>query len=351
MTTPPQSGRLIDALVEHLSGELRRGLETMVARLHGDPAPLAAAGQPADALAAVVTTTRAGERESMLAGLERLLTATQQLDESQSLREALDRLGVAVAAEAERTMLFVVRDAHLHGWTLSGFGAAAPPARALTVTLEACEELRQAVEGRAPVQVHPDAFGRETSPALAFARLPRSRVGLAVPVTVGTDVVAILYADDGANESRPVPGGWPEAVELLARHASRCLETLTIRRAAERARTWSGPVMTAAGAADQQASGAIAPARRYNDPEAARRYARLLVSEMKLFNEAAIRVGRDKRDLRSRLRAEIDRARRLYEERVSPALEGRDALFDDEIVRTLAGGNPELLGAEAKEPV
>jgi hypothetical protein len=336
MTTSQQPGRLIDDLVERLRGELQRGLQEIVERLAAE---------------AAVTATSAGERDSMLAALERLLTATQQLDEATGLRDALDRLGAAVSAEAERTMLFVIREAQLHCWTLSGFGPVAPPPRALTVAMAECEELRQAAEDRTPVQIHPDAFGRETSPALAFARLPRSRVGLAVPVTVGAETVAIVYADDGANDTRAVPGAWPEAVELLARHAGRCLETLTIRRAAERARSWSGPVMTTTAEHALQGSGGIAPARRYDDPEAARRYARLLLSELKLFNEAAIRVGRDKRDLRLRLGAEIDRARRLYDGRVAATLEGRRAFFEEELVRTLAGGNPELLGNEATEPV
>jgi hypothetical protein len=325
MTTPVHHGRLVDDLVEHLRAELSRGLQEIV----DDLSP----------------------RESVPVGLERLLTAVQDLDEAGSLRDALDRLGASVAGEAERTMLWVVRQARLHCWALSGFGPGAPAPAALTVALEACDEFRQVVEGRAPVQVHPDAFGRETSPALAFARLPCSRVGLAVPVTVGIETVAILYADEGANETRTVPNGWPEAVELLARHASRCLEMLTLRRAAERVRGWAGPAMPAGREGAQEASGRSAPRRRYDDPGSARRFARLLVSEMKLFNEAAIRVGRDKRDLRVRLRAEIDRARRLYEERVSPALERREAFFEEELVRTLAGGNPELLGTEAREPV
>jgi hypothetical protein len=69
-----------------------------------------------------------------------------------------------------------------------------------------------------------------------------------------------------------------------------------------------------------------------------------LVSEIKLYNEAAVRTGREKRDLLSRLRPEIERARRLYEERVSPSIAARGAYFQQELVHTLADGDQALLG-------
>ena len=82
-----------------------------------------------------------------------------------------------------------------------------------------------------------------------------------------------------------------------------------------------------------------------NDVQGARRYARLLVSEIKLYNEAAVRAGREQRDLLQRLRAEIDRALKLYEERVPAAVGGRHAYFQQELIQTLADGDAALLGA------
>jgi len=83
------------------------------------------------------------------------------------------------------------------------------------------------------------------------------------------------------------------------------------------------------------------------DQEAARRYARLLVSEIKLYNESAVRMGREKRDLLKRLRPEVERARRLYEERVSSAVAGRAQYFEQELRQTLADGDASLLGPQA----
>ena len=87
-----------------------------------------------------------------------------------------------------------------------------------------------------------------------------------------------------------------------------------------------------------------------DEESGARRYARLLVSEIKLYNEAAVRDGRERRDLLARLRPEIERARRLYEERVPATVGGRGLYFQQELVQTLAGGDPGLLGTPAASP-
>ena len=87
-----------------------------------------------------------------------------------------------------------------------------------------------------------------------------------------------------------------------------------------------------------------ATSRTLTGEESARRYARLLVSEIKLYNEAAVHIGRQQRDLRQRLRGEIDRAQRLYEERVPSAVGARDQYFHQELVQTLADGDASLLG-------
>ena len=80
------------------------------------------------------------------------------------------------------------------------------------------------------------------------------------------------------------------------------------------------------------------------DPvEAARRYARLVVSEIKLYHESAVVAGRKARDLMTRLGGEISRARTLYDQRVpADVREGHD-YFEDELVKTLAGGDATLV--------
>jgi uncharacterized membrane protein len=46
----------------------------------------------------------------------------------------------------------------------------------------------------------------------------------------------------------------------------------------------------------------------------------------------------------TRLKPEIDRARRLYDERIAPSIHSRDVYFQQELVQTLAGGDQSLLG-------
>jgi hypothetical protein len=80
------------------------------------------------------------------------------------------------------------------------------------------------------------------------------------------------------------------------------------------------------------------------EEESARRYARLLISEIKLYNETAVDLGRQERNLLERLGPDIERARRLYEEKIPAAVRRRVDCFDEEVVRTLAGGDPGSLG-------
>lgn len=82
--------------------------------------------------------------------------------------------------------------------------------------------------------------------------------------------------------------------------------------------------------------------RLHND---ARRYARLLVSEIKLYNEAKVKEGRSAADLYDRLREDIDRSRQMYEKRVAPPVAARHDYFHQELVNLLAEGDAAKLGA------
>jgi hypothetical protein len=77
----------------------------------------------------------------------------------------------------------------------------------------------------------------------------------------------------------------------------------------------------------------------------ARRYARILVSEIKLYHEAEVAAGRRERDLATRLGGEIARARSLYEQRVPPDVRHTSDYVRDELIRTLADGDATLLEA------
>ncbi len=78
----------------------------------------------------------------------------------------------------------------------------------------------------------------------------------------------------------------------------------------------------------------------------ARRFARLLVSEVKLYNEQKVSDGRSQNDLYRRLREDIDRSRQMYEKRVKPEVAQRYDYFHHELVNTLAEGDAAKLGSE-----
>lgn len=103
-----------------------------------------------------------------------------------------------------------------------------------------------------------------------------------------------------------------------------------------------------------------APRRRYgadielpiqvaNDEERrfhtdARRFARLLVSEIKLYKENQVSEGRSRHDLYDRLREDIERSREMYDKRVKPEVAQRYDYFHHELVNTLAEGDASKLG-------
>jgi hypothetical protein len=76
----------------------------------------------------------------------------------------------------------------------------------------------------------------------------------------------------------------------------------------------------------------------------ARRFARLLVSEIKLYNEQKVSEGRNQGDIYERLREDIDRSRQMYDKRVAPPVAARHDYFHHELVNTLAEGDAAKLG-------
>ena len=282
--------------------------------------------------AAAAAEARVSERQTQLAVVERLLGAIGSLDAARSLSQVLSALSTSAAVEAPRVALFVVNGKQLKCWKAEGFGvdgASVDPGAGDGGLLADAVSSREVV-----------ATSDDNSPsAPAFAQLPPDRAAIAVPLLVGGQAVAVLYADDAGDAPAQTPASWPEAIQILCRHASVNLAHLTAARAAEAMRRSFAPA-----AGSTHAQGAHAPGE---DGNSARRYARLLVSEIKLYNEAAVRLGRQKRDLLTRLKPEIERARRLYEQRISSSVDSRGALFQQELVQTLADGDPALLGGSA----
>jgi hypothetical protein len=272
------------------------------------------------------TVILAEERQAKVAMVEQLLSAVGMVSEARSLSDTLNALAGAAASLAPRVALFIFNERsgsrELQGWRASGFSEPSPAMMRLPADDSGL--LATAASTRTTIST-----SRVSAPE--FAALASDRAALAVPLTVGGKTVAVLYADDGAGGEAEAPASWPEAIQILGDHASVCLSHITAVRTTQAMRaSIKGDVRSEAGS---------------DEHHSARRYARLLVSEIKLYNEAAVRAGREKRDLLTRLRPEIERARRLYEERIPASIGARGKYFQEELVHTLADGDAGLLGS------
>jgi hypothetical protein len=238
-----------------------------------------------------------------------LLDAVRLLDAATSLSGILGTLLQSARALAPDAALVLARDGATEEWQ--------PPQAAV-----------------APDKAHPgpplDDARSVVDDAVTSGRASRRGAFVAVPLLMAGQAVAVLRArleGEGADDRHAT-------LEVLTRHAARCLEVVTAFRAARFL---------------SRSPGATS-ARNGDDDQAARRYARLLVSEIKLYHEREIAEGQRQRDLVSRLGGEIARAQAMYDDRVPDDIRRGTDYFRAELVRTLAGGDASLLAGWPPRP-
>ena len=107
------------------------------------------------------------------------------------------------------------------------------------------------------------------------------------------------------------------------------------------------PAAPAAGAAFDLAQLSDEDQRSHRD---AKRFAKLLVSEIELYSKAKVQDGRKNGDLYKRLKSDIDRSRQTYEKRFAKTVGKQYDYFHEELVRVLAGSDAKLLGADYPGP-
>jgi hypothetical protein len=269
--------------------------------------------------------------------VQKLAHAISAMDQATTLSEVLDALSDGLVPQVPRSAVLVFQADRARIWKRSGFPADAPGFGA-DLHLPDYADLAAIVDSATPALV--DARN-DDGPVLGLAALPAGQQGLAVPVAIGGQSAALVYADGG--EDGALATGWADAVEVLARHAARCLETLTAMRAAGYARTQRPAVVVPMPPHLRVVQRPVLDTPMGDALDQARRVARLLVSEIRLNREADVMEGRAQGDLGARLGEDIDRARRQYQQRVPDGVPGRDALFDEEVLRTLANGDAALL--------
>lgn len=300
--------------------------------------------------------------------LQSLRDATETISRHQNQRDILTALIDGAAAFWPRVVLFVYRESKLHGWAGLGFlgegGFTSHSVSRVTLPATGGHLLARALGMRLLQQAGVEGPGDALAQALGGVRVSAA---CAAPILVRDRPAGVLYGDSGAAGG----GGDPLAFEILVRFASLAIERLgpparagaatgphdlrpELRSAAPSGGRPAQPTPpeeseVQALLADLDASprrdggdGGLSDEERRRHADA-RRFARLLVSEILLYNEEAVVQGRRHRDLGRRLEKEIDRSRKAYESRFPRSTYGTD-YFGEEIVRTIAQGDRSLLG-------
>ena len=247
----------------------------------------------------------------------------REIDATETLSSALTAIARAAASQAPRAALFVASGEQLREWEVPNTAPISPAP--LYVRDTAIGVIGEAV--RAGTLARSDNGG---APAVAG---PRAKRSAAVPLILDGHAVGVIYGDSDQSNAG---GDWAGALDAIAAHGAARLGYITAIRTAQAMR-W----ITAQAVAP--ATLATAPSSEQEE-QAALRFARLLVSEIKLYNEEAVRLGREHRDLKRRLAEDLARSRQLYVARVPASVSLRDVIWENELVHTLAGGDPSLLG-------
>jgi hypothetical protein len=185
------------------------------------------------AVAGAVERTRSEDSQADLAYGARLVDAVRSLDEAQSLGEVLDALADCAGKEAARVAVLLVKGDRLAGWRLVGFGGQSPEPSSIQLDSESAGIAGAVVHTGVSVSRTSNMAGQPHSPhsALpAFAQGTDPSLALALPILVGGRVVAVLYADAPPHDAPSASSRRSLVLEVLARHASRALEAMTLRQ-------------------------------------------------------------------------------------------------------------------------
>jgi len=331
--------------------------------------------------------------------LKKVRASIAKIDHGTTLSEVLTILLEELSQFAPRVALFILKGGSCIGWNGRGFdsgpGFSNEAIKKISVPTNADTLFSAVINSRS-------AFVGESNRHRDNVQL-LSRIGnvlpstiFAAPLILREKVTAVIYADSADGPDRLKD---PEALDILTVYAAKLLDALSGQRTGPKTGehptpppTTPAPVrprenvvshaVAAAADAEEDTSGTVmfsaaemnlstygqaaqkpavgkdrpravpSPAGNLDalDPETrkkheeAQRFARLLVSEIKLYNEAKVKQGQKTRDLYDLLRDDIERSRQLYRERVAENIRVSTNYFNDEIVRILADGDEGAMG-------
>jgi hypothetical protein len=319
-------------------------------------------------------------------GAGSLVQAVASIHGGTTQKEILRALLDAGSTYGARVALFVVKAGAAQGWQGRGFGddeaikdfplemSAGPAAHAFQNRILTPGNIAEM--GRKFIE----RFGA-----------PENEQLLVLPLVLKDKVAALLYADGGA-------GGALDAasLELLVLATSSWLEVTSLRKQAQQKESDAAvamdrapapaPAQTVSSFSDPFAAHAprhVAPSTPEPEPAAevvevpahaasasaasapaaaadpfagmspedaethrkAQRFARLLVDEIKLYNQAKVAEGRRHKDLYDRLKEDIEKSRSTYQKRYGTTVAASGDYFQKEVVRNLAEEDMTVMGA------
>jgi hypothetical protein len=315
---------------------------------------------------------------------DRLERAIGAVHAGTSQGEILTALLEGASTFSGRAILFVLRGGGAVAWQARGFRDN-DAVRALTI--EAASGLAaSAVNHRSPALGPVAQFDPHF---VAVCGDPSDGTCIVLPLVIGSKVAALVYADGGAERRLD-----SAALQILARTAGMWLETLALRKnagsstsapahsgasmappamptrpggsqfapaaaavsppmSAPRTGSFSTPTwqpvanVTTAPSNGNGASTAGSESLSEDEEEVhrkARRFAKLLVDEIKLYNQAKVLEGKQHRDLYVRIKDDLEKSRATYDKRYANTPAASGDYFNREVIRNLADNNPALLG-------
>lgn len=295
-------------------------------------------------------------------GTDSLNAAFCTVLDSNSQAEILGALLDGTGRFCQRSALFVIRSGSAVGWRARGFDN---DDAIKSINFDPAAGLAgRAYADRQPVQAAAAEF--DSNFTNTFGEPLPGTNAVVLPLVLRDKVAALVYCDGGTSGRLD-----PSALECLTRGAGLWLEIVAARKAGapiaasepeERADTQrfaaaepSQPISQPASVAPPApepaapiAASATAPVAAADDEEVhkkAKRFAKLLVDEIKLYNQKKVADGRANKDLYSRLKDDIDKSRMSYEKRYGQTSAGPADYFNQELVRVLCEGDASILGS------
>jgi hypothetical protein len=283
-----------------------------------------------------------------------LNATTASIQEANSQAEILRHLLEGAARFSGRAALFVVRAGAVNGWQGIGFEN---NDAIKTVTLNSSVPLLgRAIHDRVNAAGSTAEFDHDFMAAMGASSDEKCVV---LPLVVKEKVAAVIYADAGTVPDATVD---LSALAVLCRLTALWLEITALRKAGVSAPAEEAQPAVAAEAPPPQPAAAEVPAPQPVASMAAagaaaapvtgedevhkkaRRFAKLLVDEIRLYNQNKVNEGKQHRDLYERLREDIEKSRSTYEKRFGETPAGPAGYFNQELIRILADNDISLMG-------